>query len=204
MAALCAVIVFAKAPVAGQAKTRLIPALGALGAARLAERLLDATVAQACEADIGPVELCCTPDRSHPAFERMARLHRVTLGLQGEGDLGERMARALARALNVYRRAVLIGTDAPALDAAYLRGASAALADHDAVFGPATDGGYTLVGLRKPARELFEGISWSTSQVMAQTRKQVARLGLSCAELALLGDVDEAADLRHVPAAWLA
>ena len=202
MSGHCAVIVFAKSPVAGFAKTRLIPALGEAGAARLAERLLAWTMAQACEADIGPVELCCTPDAGHAAFEGMARLHGVRLSEQGEGDLGQRMARALNRALAVHRRAVLIGTDTPALGATYLRSAAIALADHDTVFGPATDGGYTLVGLSRPADDLFQGISWSTQQVMAQTRERIVRLGLRCAELPALSDIDEPADLAHVPSHW--
>ena len=198
----CAVIVLAKAPVAGYAKTRLIPTLGEAGAARLAERLLAWSIEQACQADIGPVELCCTPDAGHAEFERLARQHGVRLTLQGEGDLGQRMVRALRGALTVHRHAILIGTDTPALDAAYLRRASTALADHDAVFGPASDGGYTLVGLNQAYDALFQGIAWSTPQVMAQTRERGARLGLRCAELPTLSDIDEAADLIHVPADW--
>ena len=176
--------------------------MGEAAAARLAERLMAWSIDQACKADIGPVELCCTPDIAHPAFERMARLHGVRLSVQGEGDLGQRMARALRRVLLSHGRAILIGTDAPALDAAYLRSASAALADHDAVFGPATDGGYTLVGLKRPADELFQGITWSTPQVMAQTRHRIAQLGLRCAELPALSDIDEPADLAHLPDDW--
>lgn len=201
----CAVIVFAKAPVAGLAKTRLAPVLGRAGAARLAERLLQAAVRSALAARIGPVELCCTPDIGHPAFAGIARRHPVRLDAQGDGDLGDRMARALGRVLDRHRRAVLIGTDVPALDAAYLRQAAAALLDHEAVFGPATDGGYTLVGLSTPAPvALFRDIAWGTAQVMHQTRQRLALLGLRHVELPALPDVDEPGDLRHVPARWLA
>jgi glycosyltransferase A (GT-A) superfamily protein (DUF2064 family) len=112
------------------------------------------------------------------------------------------MARAFERGLREHGRVIVIGTDAPALDAAYLRGAAAALADHDAVFGPALDGGYTLVGLRRRAPALFEGMAWSTARVMDETRARLARLGLRHAELAPLADIDEPADLRHLPAAW--
>jgi rSAM/selenodomain-associated transferase 1 len=198
----CAVVVFAKAPLPGYAKTRLVPALGAQGAARLARRLLEAALGAALDARIGPGELCCAPDGLHPAFADLARRTEATLTGQGEGDLGARMARALARSLREHAGAIVIGTDAPALDAAYLRGAAAVLANHDAVFGPARDGGYTLVGLRRPAPALFEGVDWSTAQVMAQTRARLARLGLRHAELAPLADIDEPADLRHLPAAW--
>ena len=203
MQGLCPVIVFAKAPVPGFAKTRLMPALGAQGAARLAERLLEEALRQAVAAAIGPVLLCCTPDASHAAFQRMAKLFAVTLSVQGEGDLGLRMRRALEAALQSHSRVVLIGTDAPGLDAAFLRSAADALLQHDAVFGPASDGGYTLVGLSRPAPELFEGIAWSTPQVMAQTRARAAAAGLTWTERDPVADIDEPADLVHLPPGWL-
>jgi rSAM/selenodomain-associated transferase 1 len=205
-ASRCAVLVFAKAPVAGYAKTRLAPALGDGGAARLAERLLQHTVNEACAAGVGPVTLCCAPDAAHPAFTRLAQTHGVALAKQCAGDLGMRMADALIGALRLHFTAVLIGTDAPQLDAAYLRDAAKALLAHDAVFGPATDGGYALVGLRGPAngaRGLFDGIAWSTAQVMAQTRQRLQTLRLSHVELAPLADIDEPADLQHLPAGWV-
>lgn len=199
---VCTVIVFAKAPAAGYAKTRLVPALGADGAASLARRLLETALAAALDAGVGPVELCCAPDERHPAFAGVPRIEAARLSAQGEGDLGTRMARAFERRLRHDAGAIVIGTDAPALDAAYLRAAASALATHDAVFGPALDGGYTLVGLRRPAPALFEGIAWSTPEVMAQTRGRLARFGLRHAELATLADIDDPADLRHLPAAW--
>lgn len=197
-----ALIIFAKAPVAGLAKTRLIPALGAAGAAALAERLLDHAVAQGMAARFGAVELCITPDAGHPAFQRLAAAHRLALTAQGDGDLGARMQRALARVLSRHARALLIGTDAPGLDAPRLQQAARALADHDAVFVPALDGGYALVGLRRPAPTLFADIAWSTATVMAVTRERAAAAGLHIAELPPVADTDEAADLRHLPAGW--
>ena len=194
------VIVFAKAPVAGYAKTRLIPVLGAHGAAQLAERLMDVALAHAVEAALGPVELCVAPDRSHPAFAAAVRRHNVALTEQSDGDLGERMARAFERVLRVLPSALLIGTDAPGLDAAYLRAAAQALHGADAVFGPAADGGYTLVGLKQPAPELFMQMRWSHDQVMAHTRERLAQSKLRHVELPLLHDVDEPADLLHLAA----
>lgn len=198
------VIVLAKAPVAGFAKTRLIPALGAEGAAALASRLLAHAVAAAHEAALGPVEVCATPDATHAAFQALAGA--VQLSVQGEGDLGARMARAFERHF-VHAGAppcLLIGTDAPGLDAAALRAAAAALTDADAVFVPALDGGYALVGLRRPAPALFAGMHWSTPQVMADTRARAASLGLRVAELPPLADIDEPADLVHLPPGWMA
>ena len=199
----CMVIVFAKAPVAGTVKTRLAGALGAAGAACLAARMLDATTACALEAAVGPVEVCCAPDASHPAFMALIRSAAgPTLTEQGDGDLGQRMHRAFERALGTHASAIVIGTDAPALDAEYLREAATALHGHDAVIGPAIDGGYALIGLRRPQAALFDGIDWSTPRVLAQTRERLGRLGLTWAELAPLHDIDEPADLPHLPAGW--
>jgi rSAM/selenodomain-associated transferase 1 len=195
-----AVIVFAKAPVAGYAKTRLIPALGAHGAADLAERLMHAALVHAVEAQLGPVELCVTPDRTHRAFADAARRHGVALTEQGDGDLGERMARAFERVLRTQPQALLIGTDAPGLDAAYLRAAALALRDADAVFGPAADGGYTLVGLKRPQPELFIHMRWSNARVMAHTRERLAQAKLRHVELPLMHDVDQPDDLVHLAA----
>ena len=142
------VIVMAKAPRPGYAKTRLIPALGAEGAAALAERMLDATLAHALGSGAAVVDLCCAPDTDHPAFARHAASARVRVSVQGEGDLGARMARAFERHAAPGRAVLMIGTDAPALDAAMLQQAARALQNADAVFVPALDGGYALIGLR--------------------------------------------------------
>jgi uncharacterized protein len=195
-----AIIVFAKAPVAGYAKTRLIPALGAQGAADLAERLMHATLLQAVAAQVGAVQLCVAPARTHRAFTEAAARHGVVLTEQGDGDLGERMLRAFERVLSEQPRALLIGTDAPGLDAAYLRAAARALSDHDAVFGPAADGGYTLVGLKRAQPELFANMRWSHDRVMAQTRERLAQAALRHIELPVLHDIDEPADLAHLAA----
>jgi len=199
-----ALIVFAKAPVAGQAKTRLIPALGAAGAAALAERLLEHALGAAVAARFDRVELCATPDTGHPALQRLARQHDLMLTEQGAGDLGARMHRALERALQTHERALLIGSDLPALDAPRLRQAAAALDSHDAVFVPALDGGYGLVGLRRAEPRLFEGMAWSRTDVMARTRERARDAGLRWAELPAVADIDEAADLRHLPEAMAA
>lgn len=196
--ARCAVIVMAKAPVPGLAKTRLIPALGAEGAAALAARMLEHAVGEALAAGVGPVTLCGAPDVSHPAFIERARDPRVQLQPQGEGDLGARMRRAFDRALATHERAVLIGTDAPALDAAVLRAAAAALDAHDAVFAPAHDGGYALIGLRRAEPRLFEAMPWSTAKVMAVTRERLREAGQHWHELPALRDIDEPADLVHL------
>ncbi|HOX68443.1 MAG TPA: TIGR04282 family arsenosugar biosynthesis glycosyltransferase [Burkholderiaceae bacterium] len=200
----CPVIVMAKAPEPGYAKTRLIPALGRAGAAALADRLLAHALEQARVSALGPVDLCCAPDASHPAFQRHAASPVTQLSEQVDGDLGARMLHALERALTGHDRALLIGTDAPALDAQRLREAADALDMHDAVFVPAHDGGYALVGLRYPMAMLFDGMTWSTPRVMDDTRARLRAHGLRHAELPPVHDIDEAADLAHLPAGWLA
>jgi uncharacterized protein len=199
----CTIIVMAKAPFAGYAKTRLIPALGAEGAALLAKRLLQHAVEQALTAALGPVELCCAPDHHHPAFTSLCASPGLVWSDQGDGDLGERMARAFERRLAVGSPVLMIGTDAPALDAALLQQAAAALGEFDAVFVPALDGGYALVGLRRAAPMLFERMTWSVPGVMQATRQRLSSAGLSWFELPPVADIDEPADLVHVPAAWL-
>lgn len=199
----CSVIVFAKAPVPGYAKTRLARVLGEEAAARLAERMLSAAISRALEADVGPVELCCAPDASHPRFHQLADDHGIALAEQGEGDLGARMRHAFARHLSSRPRVLLIGTDAPGLDAARLRAAALALRDAPCVFVPARDGGYALVGLDRPLPTLFDDIAWSTSQVMRQTRERIAALGVGSVELPAVHDIDEPEDLAHLPQEWL-
>jgi uncharacterized protein len=190
------IIVFAKAPVPGRVKTRLIPALGEVGAARLAHKMLLDTIEEAFAANLSIPELCAEP---HPLDESWsgflpARHMRVTA--QGEGDLGERLARAAKRTALLGENALLIGTDCPGLDRERLRAAALALEDHDAVLHPAEDGGYALLGLRRFDPSLFEGISWSTDRVAAETIARIEALGWTLHVGDTLRDVDEPGDLE--------
>lgn len=197
-----ALIVFAKAPVAGLAKTRLMSALSPESAAALAARLLDHTVGMGVAAGFDHLEICTTPDISHHAFQRLASLYPLVLTAQGDGDLGARMHRALVRALGTYNHVLLVGTDAPSLDTAMLQQAAAALDSSDAVFVPALDGGYALVGLTRAAPSLFSNMQWSTPQVMQTTRERATAAQIVWAELAPVADIDDPADLAHLPAGW--
>jgi len=186
----------AKAPVAGYAKTRLIPTLGARAAARLHRQLTLRTLATARDADLGPVTLWCAPDTHQRFFRALRRRCELELRSQPEVDLGGRMAQVFAASAG--RPLLLIGTDCPALGAEHLR--QAALALHstvDAVFITTEDGGYFLVGLKQPCAELFAGIEWSSARVMAQTRDRMSALGLRWQEVARLWDVDRAADVSR-------
>jgi len=198
-AAACRIVILAKAPIAGFCKTRLIPALGAAGAADLARAFLLRTVESALAAGIGPVELCVTPPRPAPIWASLALPPRLAWSDQGGGDLGERLAAAAARSLARGERVILIGTDCPGLGPGVLRQAAAHLGSHDASIVPTADGGYALLGLRRQHRSLFEAMPWSTATVRAETLRRLAALGWSVASQPLLHDIDTPADLRHLP-----
>jgi rSAM/selenodomain-associated transferase 1 len=188
-----AIAVLAKAPVAGFAKTRLIPALGADGAAALSARLIQHAVKVATASTIGPVTLWCTPDESHPLFQRLRA--QCAVARQPDGDLGARMHQAVVAAGGP---ALVIGCDCPALTANHLRTAAEALASHDAVVIPSEDGGYVLIGLHTPQPALFLDMEWSTPTVMAETRRRLDAFSLSWRELDTLWDVDTPADLERL------
>ncbi|MES0873433.1 TIGR04282 family arsenosugar biosynthesis glycosyltransferase [Sinimarinibacterium thermocellulolyticum] len=196
-------IVFAKAPQPGLVKTRLIPALGAEGAARLAARMLRHTVTQALAANAGAVELCVAPEPDAPIWRPYhAHAWRVDWRSQGEGDLGVRLARAARRAIDAGEPVLLIGTDCPALDAIRLREAARRLARHDAVIVPSADGGYVLLGLRRFHDSLFHAMAWSTDRVACETLKRLRALGWSVARRPGLRDIDTPADLVALPGDW--
>ena len=183
-------IVFARAPVPGQVKRRLIPVLGKEGAARLYQGLARTCLAAASAA--GPVELWCTPGTEHSFFAECQREFGVNLHLQQGDDLGQRMAHAMSRALP----AMVMGSDCPSLTLTDLREAAAALdRGVDAVLGPAQDGGYVLLGLRRVDASLFEGIPWGTDTVLQETRSRLRSLGWGWHELPTRFDIDRPEDL---------
>lgn len=195
------ILILAKAPRAGLAKTRLIPALGPQGAAALAERLLKHAINEALSAELGPVTLLRTPDEVS-AWDDIPLPIRLNTGPQGDGDLGARLARGAARVLADGHGVILMGTDCPALTRDRLRAMAVALAAHDAVITPVADGGYAALALRRFHPTLFQGIDWSTPRVAQQTRERIQALGWSLSEQPGLWDIDEPDDLRHLPGHW--
>jgi len=181
-------------------KTRLAAAIGNEAAAAHHARFVELTMATAVAArDAGVVdeiELWCAPDGDAPAFVAWRDRHRISLHAQDGADLGSRMRRALDSTLARGARAILVGTDCPLLDVAYLARAVAALATCDAVFGPAEDGGYVLVGLSRRV-DAFSGVPWSTPDTMAATRARLASSGAAWEELPTLWDIDEPHDLAR-------
>ena len=196
------IAVFARAPEPGAAKTRLIPALGAQGAARLHRQLTLRAVRTAREAGLGPVTLWCAPDSQHRFFRALRQVTRVECRTQPPGDLGARMLHAFRRHCG-EGPLLLIGTDCPALAAGDLHAAAQALSeDSDAVFLPAEDGGYVLIGLRRPQPSLFAGIAWGAESVMDETRARLRAAGATWREPRTLWDVDRPADLQRLAALW--
>jgi hypothetical protein len=191
--------ILARAPEPGRAKTRLIPALGAETAARLQGWMLRRAVDTALQAGVGPVSLWCEGADDHPAMRECRERDGLDFRRQSPGDLGARMLEALRGAAPALEAgAMVIGTDCPVLSVDHLRAAAAALATVDAVLVPAEDGGYVLIGMRRPVAAAFRDIAWGGPEVLAQTRRQLSALGWRVAEFPTLWDVDRAEDVERL------
>ena len=184
--------IFARAPVPGQCKTRLIPRLGARGAAWVQRRLIERALATACAAvGHGNVTLWGAPDAAHGFFGHCRLRYGVQLARQWGGDLGSRMRSTLRRAPGL-----LIGADAIGLQSQDIARAVAALADQDHVLLPAPDGGYVLIGSRKGLPPLA-GVRWSSGQECAQTARRLRRSGSLAVLAPAREDLDSPADWRR-------
>lgn len=188
-------IIFAKAPVAGKVKTRLIPDYSPDQANIIHQQLLEYTVAGLNRLDGVDIQLHCSPDQHHNFFKYLKSQYNITLCDQVAGDLGEKMSTALFNALLDYKKAVLIGADIPAIDKKYIQWAFTKLDRNETVLGPAEDGGYVLVGLTKPQPSMFDGIEWGVGDVLQQTIDRMAPdIPLL---LDTLWDVDRAEDVER-------
>ena len=196
----CLFIQFAREPVVGSVKTRMIPHLSPQQACDLHRELVLWTATTLVGARLGPVEMAVAGEEGDALFEACRGLGVAALVRQRGADLGERMYNALAAGLARFERVVLVGSDCPAIDAAYLGQALAALEGAEVVLGPAADGGYVLIGARRVSPAMFRGIAWGTAVVFAETTRRLDQLRLSRAELTPLVDIDRPADLP----AWIA
>ncbi|MDZ7628192.1 MAG: TIGR04282 family arsenosugar biosynthesis glycosyltransferase [Parvularculaceae bacterium] len=194
-------VIFVKAPVAGRVKTRLAKDLGAGRAAAIYRRLTANTIAQA---EIGNWRtiLAVDPVGALRGYENLwpARIARIA---QGRGDLGARMRRVLDK--SPKGPVIIIGSDAPGLCARHIRAAFKALEGADAVFGPATDGGYWLIGFarRRGRAPAFDGVRWSSDNALKDTLASLPA-GSRVTLLEALADIDDAADLATAgPAALM-
>ena len=195
------ILVMARAPVAGKAKTRLIPALGEEGAAQLHAFLVERLLTDLTSAGIAHVTLCCTPGIDHPFFYHCREAYAVRLQPQHGSDLGERLYHALANSLQQYRRAVVIGCDIPMLNSTVISEALQALeAGMDAAINPAEDGGYALMALKRVETSLFAGVEWGGEQVFSQTTLRLKTLDWHYQSLPTLWDLDRPEDLVRLQA----
>jgi rSAM/selenodomain-associated transferase 1 len=187
------VAVLARAAIPGAAKTRLIPAVGAEGAAALQAHLTELALRRACATQQSVrLWLAGAPD---PSVTRLANELGVEVHPQPEGDLGDRMLAALRHAQACGRRGIVIGTDCPAQSEADIEHAGALLAEVDVVLQPADDGGYVMIGMAQPHPEVFARMPWGTDAVLEKTRERIRALGLRHAELPALPDLDRPEDI---------
>jgi rSAM/selenodomain-associated transferase 1 len=192
------IIVFAKAPVAGEVKSRLAATIGAEQAAQIYSCTLQRTIMLVARAGLAQASLVVTPDTTHPLFGIMEERYGLELQQQQGSDLGERMQNALESVLGKAEYALLIGTDCPVLDEEYLDDALSRLeGGADVVIGPAEDGGYILIGMRRAEPMLFSDISWSEPEVLATTIERCKEAGLTLQELEQRYDIDTYDDLQR-------
>jgi len=191
-------MIFCKAPIPNQVKTRLIPALSPELACQLHQQLSLNAIRLTTDSPLCPVQLWCSPSIDHDFFYMAANTYPVTLWQQHGNNLGKRMHAAFCSALKTYSHALLIGCDCPSLTQGDLAEALNTLKlGSDIVLGPAEDGGYVLVGLNQTQAQVFADIDWGTSNVLKQTRMKIQSLGLNLHELATQWDVDTAEDLAR-------
>ena len=191
-------MVFCKAPIPGQVKTRLFPSITAYEAAQLHCELTEKTLQTTSQHRLCEVVLWCSPTIDHPFFAMLAEKYSLALQLQQGADLGERMPHAFAQTLSHKHSAVIIGCDCPSLKADDIDEALFQLSHgKHCVLAPAEDGGYVLIGLNRPEPKLFDSIPWGTDKVMELTRSKLRMLNLDFHELKTQWDVDTADDLAR-------
>lgn len=192
-------LIFTKSPVLGEVKTRLQPDYSQEQSLTVHKNLLLNTLTKIKGVEGIDIELCCTPNRATMFFLNCENKFPISLSNQYGADLGERMAFAFSVALQTYENVVVIGTDCPDINEAYISQAFVSLEKSNAVIGPAVDGGYVLLGLRKYSREIFENISWGSGTVFVQTENALNELSWSYTELDIMHDVDRPEDLQRYP-----
>ena len=189
-------MIFCKAPIPGQVKTRLIPALSQEQAVQIHKELSENTFHLANKTSLCPIQLWCSPTTEHPFYQQAAVNFNFSLQTQQGSDLGARMYHAFVTAFKQFNNAVLIGCDCPSLTHNELQEAFSALNNNNnAVLAPTEDGGYVLIGLDQPLEPLFTEMPWGTSNVLSITRTRITEAKLNSVELLEQWDVDMVKDL---------
>ena len=188
-------VVMARAPIPGQVKTRLIPLLGRVGAARFYKHLFSETISRLAGSEIYDMRISCTPDSRHAAFQTHARNFDCKLIRQPLGDLGQRMSRIISGQLKSYDSVIVVGTDLVNLDTKRVECAFGDLQNGcDLVLGKTLDGGYGLIGMKRLYHELFRGVPWSSPRVAEVTLNKARGLGLQVGVSDGLLDIDHPRD----------
>lgn len=193
----CAIIIFAKAPVPGQVKTRLQPHLSAEECADLYSSFILDTIDVARGVEGAAVILACFPDIEHPFFQKVSNDFGIPLIRQSDDDLGVKMDNAIKDALTAgYEKVIILGSDSPDLPASYIQEGLKALDTKDMVIGPSADGGYYLIGGRRML-PVFHNIPWSSSAVFELTLEVALKHGISFFVLPEWYDIDTWEDLQR-------
>lgn len=188
-------IQFARSPREGQVKTRMMPYLSASAACALHCELTLWACRRLLNSGLGDVELSVAGDSHHALFSRCQAMGISRVSQQRGADLGQKMYNAIRAGLAHYDKVILVGSDCPGIDAVYLRQAVAALDAAPVALGPATDGGYVLIGARSITEDVFQAIPWGSDQVYSRTQTALRGAGLTWTELPTLTDIDRPEDL---------
>lgn len=196
-------VIMAKQPLPGMAKTRIGATLGNDYAATLAEQFLHYTLVKAQrlndELDFHVQPILCVSPQINRYFKSLATHFSTGLIAQTEGDLGARMQSATNYALSQASHVIIIGTDCPALNAHHIHQARKALDHVDVYLQPAQDGGYVLIAFKENLSCLFKNKPWSTPELLETTLAELTHVGMSYELGDYLNDIDEADDLVHLP-----
>ncbi|VAW66815.1 Glycosyltransferase [hydrothermal vent metagenome] len=190
-------IVFVKAPIPGQCKTRLSTLLGEHKTAEFYQTLVRHCFEQLHDINDINLAIYATPDTHHPFIQQLGKDYDTTLRTQQGNNLGERMFNAMHESLKHASQVVLIGTDCPVMNSNYIQRAFDALRQCDIVFGPADDGGYVLIGANRVQPELFETISWGYENVLAHSLRNCQAFAYHAHLLETLWDIDTPEDFQR-------
>lgn len=187
----CRIIVFCKAPILNQVKTRLMPNLTVKQSVDAHIELTERTLELITGSHLSPIEVWCSPDTEHDYFAQCVDKYPVSLYQQCAGDLGAKMHHAICSGLGRAEHVILIGTDCPSFVASDFEQAIRQLTQGcDLVLGPAEDGGYVLIGMSVSHQQLFQDITWGSDVVLLQTKQKIKALQLSFFETKIQWDVD--------------